>query len=105
MAENQDFEKAIQEGLNLPPERKIYFNGFVVSTTITDVVIVLQNNNQPVILLNTSHMIGKTLVAKLQQTLRSFEKGSGTHIVTLDKFEKKIQRKSNADDSGNTQQN
>ena len=104
MAEKNDFEKLIQDGFGLSPEKKIYFNGFVVSMTPHDVILVLQNNNQPVAFLNTSHIIAKTLASKLQGIITGFENEAEMTIPTLDEIQEKLLRKSNADGSGNTQQ-
>jgi hypothetical protein len=102
MVTNQDFENVLQSGLGLPPDRKIYFNGFLISVTPHDVTIVLQNNNQPVVFLNTSHIIAKTLVEKLQELIKNFENDTDTHVSTLDEIEKNILRKRNASDNRNT---
>lgn len=96
MTENPDLDRIIHDGLELPPEKKIYFNGFVVSVTAPDVFIVLQQNNKPVAFLNTSHIIAKTLISQLQVLLEKFEKDTEIPIQTLDDIQKKIQSKENA---------
>jgi hypothetical protein len=106
MAEKTDFTKTIQGGLSLPPERKIYFNGFAISITPSDVMIVLQNNQEPVAVLNTSHSIAKTLITKLGSLINSYTKDSGIQVYTLDEIQKKLQQsKGNANKSEDTKKN
>ena len=91
----------VQDGQNLPPEKKNYFNGFAVSITDNDVILILQNNGQPVAYLNTSHIIAKALNAKLQEIITGFEQGAEITIPVLEDLRKKLQGKVNANDSGN----
>jgi len=76
----------LQAGVELPAERKFYFNGFTVATSATDVVIVLLQNGQPVALLNTPHVTAKTFVVKLGDLLKKFEENSGQRIPTMDEI-------------------
>jgi hypothetical protein len=91
MAADPSFETLLQEGLNLPDEKQIYFNGFVVSMTPTDAVILLQRNNKPILSLNLSHTLAKTLATQLLGVIQSFEKETKLDIPTLDRVNEAIQ--------------
>ena len=83
MADTPDFDMMIQQGLTLPDEKQIYANGFVVSMSPTDAIIVLQKNNKPVISINLSHTIAKTLAQQLAGIIGNFEKETDIKIATL----------------------
>lgn len=78
-----DFEKKIQAGLTLSEEKQIYFNGFSVTVSQPDVLIVLQRNNEPVVVLNTSHKTAKTMVELLSRILESFENNTEQSILSF----------------------
>lgn len=90
MSEGIDFEQRIVEGLKLPDERKFYFNGYTVSITPQDVIIILQKNNQPFAVLNTSHSIAKTFVEALSKLIEDFEKRTNHEILTLSDYEERL---------------
>jgi hypothetical protein len=92
----QNLEKALQDGMEVSSDKFLYFNSFVVSVTPHDVLIVLQHNNQPISVLNTSHVIAKTLVKKLESLLETFEEASDSRIPTLDEIQEKIEGRKNA---------
>jgi hypothetical protein len=86
-------QQLLQAGLELPAEKKLYFNGFALATSAADFVIVLMYNNQPMALLNGSHSTVKTLLKKLEQTIRDFEEETGQPILTLDEISSAIASK------------
>lgn len=90
MTEPTNFDKRVQLGLQLPDEKKFYFNGYTITLSPQDVVIVLQNNDQPVAFLNTSHTIAKTMVEALSKLLDDFEKASKHEILTLGEYEERL---------------
>jgi hypothetical protein len=91
MAAIPNFETLLQEGLNLPEEKQIYFNGFVVSLSPTDAIIVLQKNNKPIASLNVSHSLAKTLVGQLGGIIENFERETNIKIPTLEQVAEAIQ--------------
>jgi len=91
MAANPDFDNLLQEALDLPEEKQIYCNGFIVSMSPADTIIVLQQNNKIVASLNVSHTIAKTLAIQLASIVDNFEKGTKTKISTLDEVIKAVQ--------------
>ena len=76
----------LQAASELPPDKKLYFNGFTVAMSPIDCAIVLQYNNQPIALLSTSHTIAKTLVAQLSGLIGDFEQKTGQGILRLDEL-------------------
>jgi len=84
------FEQLIQKSLELPAEKKIYFNGHVVQSSVTDFVIVLLHNNQPIAHLTTSHIIAKSLGNAIIGVLEAFEKDTQYEIPTLDEMKSRI---------------
>lgn len=67
---------------------KFYFNGFSNGIGNSDIVIVLQLNNTPIAVLNTSYTIAKTLSKKLDEMIQNLETASGNSIMTTDDVNK-----------------
>ncbi|MBI5290401.1 MAG: hypothetical protein HY872_00805 [Chloroflexi bacterium] len=76
----------LQAGLDLPQEKKLYFNGYTIAMTPTDIVLVLMFNNQPVATLNTSPTIAKTLGKVLDALIKDYETRTGQKVLTLDEI-------------------
>ena len=83
---NEVFQAQLQAGLGLPPEKKIYFNGYTIAMTPTDVVLVLLSNNQAVITLNTPLTIAKTLSKVIDALIKDYETRTGQKVLTLDEI-------------------
>lgn len=89
MAEEKDLTIApthddrIQAGLadNVP---KLYFNGFATGLGQGDIIFVLEQNNRPVVTLNASYTMVKTLAHKLGGLIARIEEDSGNTIMTTD---------------------
>ena len=64
----------------------VYFNGFVASVGSSDVVLLLKINDQPVLLLNTSHSMAKTLVEKLGGLIAILEDATKQSIKSNDEI-------------------
>jgi hypothetical protein len=96
MAESPDsstqLQLLLQTGLELPAEKKFYFNGFAVVTSPSDVIITLLQNNRPIALLYTSHGTAKTLVTKVGTSLTDLEEKTGQQILTLDQIASAISK-------------
>lgn len=65
----------------------LYFNGFVNSVSTGDVLIVLKQNERPVVVLNTSYTVAKTLVEKLGELVAGLEDATKNTIMTTDQIE------------------
>ena len=72
---------------------QIYFNTSIHSINANDVTIILERNQQPVAILNTSWGQAKALVGKLNELLQGFERASGVPITTADEIVATVTRK------------
>lgn len=87
MPEQDDpLQTQIHTGLDLPPERKIYFNGFVSAVGQGDILIVLQEDTKPVAVLHASHTVAKTLSLKVGEIIKTLEDRTGRPILTTDEI-------------------
>lgn len=75
--EQERITKAIDAGVP-----QIYFNGFVNNITSGDVLTILERNGKPVIVLNMSYTIAKTLAVALGQIISQFESGVERNVLT-----------------------
>lgn len=64
--------------------QQIYFNGFQIGISNADVGILGLLDNQPIVKLNVSYTVAKTLVVKLGQLVTQLEKATGREIMTTD---------------------
>jgi hypothetical protein len=84
--ERQDrLARAIDAGV---PE--IYFNGFVISISGSDVMTGLERNGKPVVILNMSYTIAKTLAISLGQIISQFEEGVERNMLTTHDVERAL---------------
>jgi hypothetical protein len=63
---------------------QIYINGFQIVLSNADTALVGLLDNQPVVKLNMSYTVAKSLVVKLGQMMATFEKAVGREIMTTD---------------------
>lgn len=82
--EKQQIEERIKNALEDKDIPGIYFNGFITSVGIGDVMVILQQANKPVAILNMSYTLAKTLAEKLGVAIANLEKESGNTIMTTD---------------------
>ena len=86
-----DFEalgKAALEDKSIP---RIYCNNFMVTMTSSDATLILQYNNEPIAIVSMSHILAKTMVAKLGGGVVALEKATNTTILTTDDMQRVIQ--------------
>jgi hypothetical protein len=76
----------------LPPEKKIYFNGFAIALSPMDCTIALLLNNQPIALLNASHTTVKTLISQLDGLINDFEGKTKQPILKLDEIQVLVEK-------------
>ena len=69
---------------------QIYFNGFVNTISIGDVLTILERNGKPVVVLNMSYTIAKTLAVALGQIISQFESGVERNMLTTHDVEKAL---------------
>jgi hypothetical protein len=85
--EQERIARAIDAGVP-----QIYFNGFVNTITVGDVLTVLETNGKPVVVLNMSYTIAKTLAISLGQIISQFESGVERNMLTTHDVEKALGR-------------
>ena len=85
---DNDFNDRIQKGLKLPSEKKIYFNAFTMSINNSDFALVLQLNDEPILFLNCSHSVAKSMSKVLKEVINNFEEGTSIKILSLDEYPK-----------------
>lgn len=71
----------------------IYANGFINALGNGDGTIVFQRNSHPVLVLNMSYTLCKTLAIKLGQMISDIEEGSGNTIMATDEIAKALSPK------------
>lgn len=81
-----------------PSITKLYANGFACALGVGDVVVLLKNGNQPILSLNMSFTIAKTLAIKLQDLIGFLEAKSGQTIMTSDDVTKLVISKETIED-------
>lgn len=68
----------------------LYFNGFSVALGVGDVIISLQQNGAPLMNLNASYTVAKTLAAALNDTIAILETRTGSNIMTTQDIAKNL---------------
>ena len=76
--------KALEVAIKDPNAPKIYANGFMLGMGTGDTTILFQCNGQPVVVLNVSYTIAKTLAIKLGKMINDLEDKSSNKIMTTD---------------------
>ena len=88
MTESNDVNQAalaqIQAGNALPSEKKFYVNGFVIAVSPADIVVICQQNGEPVAMLSMSYVLAKTFMERLKTSLEDLETKMGQPILTVD---------------------
>ena len=88
MVEKEVIEQQIKDALENKEIPTIYFNGFVTSVSMGDVMVILNRANKPVAILNMSYTLAKTLAEKLGGGITSIEQKSGNTIMTTDDIQR-----------------
>lgn len=65
---------------------KLSFNGIITTVGTGDVMIVLEQNSQPVAILNASYTVAKTLSVMLGNAITLLEELSGNQIMTTNEI-------------------
>jgi hypothetical protein len=85
-------QQQLVAGMDLPADRKLYFNGCVVTISTADCAIVLQFQNQPVALLSTSLVIAKSLAGQLSGLIQQYEEKTGQVVLTVDEIQARMEK-------------
>jgi hypothetical protein len=71
-------------GLDLPSEKNIYFNGFLITIGLGDISIILHQDGKPIYVLRTSYIVAKTLAQKIGALIDILETRTGQPVLTTD---------------------
>jgi len=85
MQENQEIEQLLSSDCS-----SAYFNGFSLAIGVGDVLIALQHNGNPHIVLNTSYTVAKTLAKALTEAIEQLEEKTGNIIMTVDQIQNSL---------------
>lgn len=77
----EKFQEQIEQAISSDCP-KIYFNSFSMAVGPGDVIIALQLHGKPVVVLNTSYTIAKTLGKAINGSIEDLEKKTGNNIMT-----------------------
>ena len=88
--QHEVLRRQIQQALEDPDIPSIHFNGFINSTGAGDVMLILQQNERPVVVLNASFTVIKTLAQKLLDQIQNLEQKTGNEIMTTDEVLRKL---------------
>lgn len=65
---------------------RLYFNGYQVVLQPGDVTITLLNNNEPVVALQATHILAKSLANSMLQVCDKYEQAIGQRIMTIEEL-------------------
>jgi|GEM_PF-1704831 hypothetical protein len=86
-----NIENIIDKAINEPAIPKLYANGFVTAVGQGDLLLVFQQNGLPLVTLNLSFTLAKTLALKLGQAINNLENQTGNTIMTSDDINSALQ--------------
>jgi hypothetical protein len=92
MDNQNELNNRISKSMNLPSEKKFYFNGFIVAISPSDIAIGLEVNGEPVLLLNTTIPVAKEFVKILNDTINNHEKKMDFEFPSLHDLEMRIEK-------------
>ncbi len=82
--EDKELQEQIRAAVENPDLPHLYFNGFSVTISAGDVLIVLRRQDIPIATLNVSYTIAKTFVEKLASGMTTLEEKTGKTIMTTE---------------------
>ena len=73
---------AVREAIGSPDVPQSYANGFAIGMSNADTHILFQLNGKPVVMMNMSYTLTKTLHQKLENMIERFEAGAKRPMLT-----------------------
>jgi hypothetical protein len=67
----------------LESDKSLYFNGFAIAVGMGDIPITLMRNGAPIMTLNCSYTVAKTLANALAEGITRLEKAADHEIMTV----------------------
>jgi len=80
----EETRQQVMSALSNPDIPHIYFNGFINSIGLGDIMVILTQSVNQVAVLNMSYTVAKTLVEKIGASIAEIENKSGNTILTTD---------------------
>lgn len=80
--------KQIHDAMASKEIPQIYFNGFAMSVSTGDIILLAQRNGESAYIINLSYTVAKTLAERLTNIVAVLEKGAGQPILTTDQVKK-----------------
>ena len=96
-SKDQQMASEVQNAINNNELPHLYCNGFTVTLTTSDVLLVLKLNDAPVAVLNTSYTVAKTLAGKLGNAIVILEDRTGNTIMTTEEVDTKLHKEKQND--------
>ena len=87
----------MNQALDHPNVPKIYGNGFVVGTSLTDLTIVTQHNARPTSVVSLSFETAKSLAQNIASAIELLEEAAGATFLTIDDVQKATENISRVD--------
>jgi len=91
MATKEEIDKRLEAALEAEIPH-IYFNTSVHQIGLADVLMVLERNGKPVVILNTSITAAKSMVEVLNTLIQGFEQQSGVPVKSTMELEKSFKK-------------
>ncbi|EJP16402.1 hypothetical protein [Leptospira interrogans] len=89
MDQNQEITpEQMQQILTSGTIPQVYFNGFATGVSTGDINLTLMLNGRPVLILNASYTVAKTLSQKLKVAIDLVETKNSFEIKTIDELTK-----------------
>lgn len=88
---NQRFQEDLKKVVADESVPSMYFNGYIVSASPADGLIILKYNDEFLLKINGSHTALKSMAMKLLGVLAHVEIKTGNEILTIDEIQTKMQ--------------
>jgi hypothetical protein len=90
-SKEQDHQERLARGMDADVPQ-IYFNAFVSTMSSGDVLTILERNGKPVVVLNMSYTVAKTLAISLGQIISQFESAVERNMLTTHEVQTALER-------------
>lgn len=86
-----------KQALDSNPLPAVYFNGFDLNSSLSDMTAGLILNGRPQLLLYMSFTTAKTLAAELTKMVQTFEEATGHDVMVMDEVKQGYERAAKSD--------
>lgn len=89
----------VKDRKNLADVPTLYFNGFELSGSLSDLRCVLMHDGKPTVVLSCSFTTGKTVAENFGATISGIEKASGNTIMNMEDLRQAFEKATNSSES------